>query len=80
MLVVLEMARVYTRGIHEHFFFLEMILGVGGQLSEYLFNIAEGKPFRLCQQFAELVDDINKMVVLLINLRQAGDKMIVPDK
>jgi hypothetical protein len=73
-------ARVYARGMHEHFFFLEMILGVGCQLSEYLFNIAESKPFRLRQQFAELVDDINEMVMLLINFRQAGDEMIVPDE
>src|SRR5664279_4403623 len=80
MLMMFEMARVYARSIHEHFFFLEMILGVGGQLAEYLFNIVEGKPLRLRQQFAELVDDINEMVMLLINFRQTGDKMIVPDE
>jgi hypothetical protein len=34
----------------------------------------------LRQQFAELVDDINEMVMLLINFRQAGDEMIVPDE
>jgi hypothetical protein len=80
LLVVFEMVRVYPHCIHEYFFFLEMIVGVGCQLAEYFFNIAEGKPFRLCQQFAELVDDINQMVVLFINFRQTGDEMIVPDK
>jgi hypothetical protein len=57
-----------------------MVLGVGRQLAEYFFNIAEDKPFRLRQQIAKLVDDINQMAMLFINFRQTGYKVIIPDK
>jgi len=33
----------------------------------------------LRQQFAKLVDHIDQMVVLLIDFRQTGDEMVVPD-
>ena len=62
--VLVRVAAVHSRGGHQCFFTLEMVLGVFGQFLEYRFNILI-RQFVLFQKFAELVDDIHAMGDLL---------------
>ena len=78
--VAFHMARIHAECLHQRFFFLEVMLGVGQQagigIGQHHFTIAAlGE-----QAPAEFIEQVHQRMVLLIHGIQVRDEMLIPYK